>query len=64
MKQSISFCYQKPEGKGETAKAETLRKIERQLAVRNVLDATTPAQLTIAINGLKAVDAAFEFVHG
>ena len=58
---ALVSAYQKPDGKGETAKAETLRKIDRQLAVRKVLDATTPAQLTVAINGLKAVDAAFEF---
>jgi putative cell wall-binding protein len=52
--------YQKPDGEGETTKAEILRKIDRQLAIVAVLEAETPAQLTVAINALKAVDVAFE----
>lgn len=52
--------YQKPDGEGETTKAEILRKIDRQLAIVAVLEAETPAQLTVAMNNLKAVDAAYE----
>lgn len=57
---TLVTSYQKPDGAGETAKTEVLRKIDRQLAVIAVLDAETPAQLTVAINALKAVDAAYE----
>jgi putative cell wall-binding protein len=57
---ALVTAYQKPDGEGETAKAETLRKIDRQLAIVTVLEAETPAQLSVAINALKAVDAAYE----
>ena len=57
---TLISAYQKPDGEGETAKAESLRQIDRQLAIVSALEAQTPAQLSVAINKLKSVDAAFE----
>ncbi|MED4568204.1 hypothetical protein P9302_01705 [Brevibacillus agri] len=53
-------AYMVPDAEGVDTKAEIQRKIDVQLAVVKVLEATTPAQLTSAINALKAVDAAYE----
>lgn len=57
---ALISAYQKPDAEGETVKAEALRKIDRQLAIVAVIEAETPAQLSVAINALKAVDVAFE----
>ena len=56
---ALVTAYMIPDAEGANAKAELLREIDVQLAVVSVLEAQTPAQLTVAINGLKAVDAAF-----
>lgn len=56
---ALVTAYMIPDAEGANAKSELLREIDVQLAVVSVLEAQTPAQLTVAINGLKAVDAAF-----
>ncbi|QSB12314.1 hypothetical protein JTI58_12175 [Lysinibacillus fusiformis] len=56
---ALVSAYMIPDAEGANAKAELLREIDVQLAVVAVLEAQTPAQLTVAINGLKAVDAAY-----
>lgn len=52
--------YIKDDENGVTDKAEALRKINRQLAIADVVEATSPAQLSTAIHALKKVDLAFE----
>lgn len=56
---ALVSAYMVPDKAGEDAKAELLRKIDVQLAIVKVLEATTPAQLSSAMNALKAVDAAY-----
>jgi hypothetical protein len=53
-------AYMTPDAEGVTDKADTLFALDRQLAIVAVLEAETPAQLSVAIDNLSALDLAFE----
>lgn len=57
---SLVTAYQIDDAEGETAKKDLLNAIDTQLAIVALLDAETPAQLSVAYNNLVKFDGAFE----